>query len=363
MSQHRTFGVFLVLLAIVPSVLAQPSSAQPFDQHRLIGELIEKMGSNRFQERLSAQKELETIGPGALELLRKAISSGNAEVSKRAAQLVRKIEERQSDDRQRGALAAIRKLEAAIANAQWRISTETGTLGNPKDIKSMMKEPYGMKGTVIMDYQTGKYRLDLQIITQWKRDHNSDFQDYSMEERYMFDGNKVTMMRRGKLGLVPPDENDRPGSRSDYNSGDRDPLKLLGVYGGAAGYDFFPPCFCGMPLSKFLEDRKPFKITENNRVWQIELADPDKLNGWDRILRINYDLSRGGLVTKAAWFLPKEQLFSEITIQPQRLPNNIWVPATLTKLQPRLVPPRASRQAFTEVKVNQNLDDGTFRLK
>jgi RNA polymerase sigma factor (sigma-70 family) len=266
---------------------------------------------------------------------------------------------------QEGALAAIRKNEKAISNAQWRISLETGPLADPKDLSSMRKEPYGVKGSVLMDYRKKvRFRLQLDFITKWIR-NPGDIVDNAMQEHHAFDGSTSMMMRRGKIGLVLPDDKDPPG-RIEINKSGAVPAQFA-TFGGSAGYDFFPPYFGGVPLSRFLEERKPFSVTkENEHIWHIEMADPDEISNHfrDRMLRLDYDLSRGGLVTKAVWFLPKsKQTIKEMNMQPQKITDNVWVPETWTIHHPNWVPPEVARLTFSEVKINQKLEDEAFRLK
>jgi hypothetical protein len=80
-------GIGLVILA------GQPTPADDADAAR-IQKLIDQLGSGRFAERTRAAKELDTIGVPALEALRKAAESPDAELRRRAEDLVRKIESR-----------------------------------------------------------------------------------------------------------------------------------------------------------------------------------------------------------------------------------------------------------------------------
>jgi RNA polymerase sigma factor (sigma-70 family) len=73
----------------------EPSRADRSDIER-IDRLIEQLGSESFQERESAVKELDKIGAPALKALRDAAKSEDPEVKRRAASLVVKIERRQA---------------------------------------------------------------------------------------------------------------------------------------------------------------------------------------------------------------------------------------------------------------------------
>jgi hypothetical protein len=59
-----------------------------------IGRLIDQLGADSFQDREQARKELETIGLPALPALRQAIKQSDLETSRRAASLIRVIEEK-----------------------------------------------------------------------------------------------------------------------------------------------------------------------------------------------------------------------------------------------------------------------------
>jgi hypothetical protein len=96
MFQRSTFGALLLVLALGSLALTKPvapPSANTADSKR-ISELIEQLGSAKFQERNAAQKELEAIGVPALEQLKKVSKTGDLETSMRAAELVRKMEEK-----------------------------------------------------------------------------------------------------------------------------------------------------------------------------------------------------------------------------------------------------------------------------
>jgi hypothetical protein len=90
-------GLGLALPAAVPARDAADAAR--------IKKLVEQLGSAEFQERENAVKELGAIGEPALEALRKAAASDDAEVKTRASQLVTKIERRAESARE---LAATR---------------------------------------------------------------------------------------------------------------------------------------------------------------------------------------------------------------------------------------------------------------
>ncbi len=82
-----SLGVGLGLAAL------QVPGAEPPDNAK-IARLIQQLGSNNFDEREKASKELDAIGAPALEALRKAAKSDDAETKRRAEELAQKIEKR-----------------------------------------------------------------------------------------------------------------------------------------------------------------------------------------------------------------------------------------------------------------------------
>src|SRR5262249_24765253 len=91
----RSSSRILSLLAVLASLwlLAGPAAAEK-DAGKQIDKLIEQPGSSSFQERETGTKALDAIGTPALEKLRKAAQGDDAEVSRRAADFVKRIEKR-----------------------------------------------------------------------------------------------------------------------------------------------------------------------------------------------------------------------------------------------------------------------------
>jgi hypothetical protein len=81
-------GVGFGLLATLPTTAAEKADAEK------IAQLIEQLGSKSFTQREKAMQALDELGAPALEALRKAAKSSDAEISHRAADLVKRIEQR-----------------------------------------------------------------------------------------------------------------------------------------------------------------------------------------------------------------------------------------------------------------------------
>src|SRR5262245_63008818 len=82
------FGLGLGLVAGVPAADKADKKADP-DR---IAKLITQLGSTTFAEREQATKDLEAIGEPALDALRQATKSDDAETRRRAGDLVKKLE-------------------------------------------------------------------------------------------------------------------------------------------------------------------------------------------------------------------------------------------------------------------------------
>jgi hypothetical protein len=74
-----------------------------------IDRFVRQLGSDSFAKRQAASKGLEAIGESALEALRKAAKGGDAEVRRRATELVRTIEDRRTSEGRARALAIVRR--------------------------------------------------------------------------------------------------------------------------------------------------------------------------------------------------------------------------------------------------------------
>src|SRR5262245_58529663 len=90
-------GLCAGMLAITPAPADDKADAAKIQQ------LIDQLGSDKYEDREVAGKALDAIGEPALALLRKAIRDGEPEVRKRAEDLVRKIEKTTERSRVLGA--------------------------------------------------------------------------------------------------------------------------------------------------------------------------------------------------------------------------------------------------------------------
>jgi hypothetical protein len=88
MCRIRLVVLFAALFAMVPALPAPEDAPQ-------VSRLIKQLGSDDFEEREAASKQLDGMGESALDALRKAAESDtDAEVRRRAAELIAGIEQR-----------------------------------------------------------------------------------------------------------------------------------------------------------------------------------------------------------------------------------------------------------------------------
>jgi hypothetical protein len=81
---------FAILFCLAVASVAQ---AQPPANQERIDALVRNLGSASFVQREQAGKELESVGPAALESLRRAAKTSDAETARRVGELIRRFEE------------------------------------------------------------------------------------------------------------------------------------------------------------------------------------------------------------------------------------------------------------------------------
>jgi hypothetical protein len=111
-----------------PAKAEEPAAPKPTpEQQKRINQLIVQLAADGFDEREQAQKELEKIGPAALESLRKATKNPDAEIVRRAADLVARLEELLKSGQQLAPKKVHLKLDdAPVAEAVAALSKQSG---------------------------------------------------------------------------------------------------------------------------------------------------------------------------------------------------------------------------------------------
>ena len=90
---RTSYWLAALVLGLGALVVAPAAEAPKADAER-IAQLIKQLGSDEFEAREKATRELEAIGTPALDALRKALRDGEAEVKTRAEALIGKMEKK-----------------------------------------------------------------------------------------------------------------------------------------------------------------------------------------------------------------------------------------------------------------------------
>jgi hypothetical protein len=96
----------LLLATILLLIGAPPAPGGPPAE---VERLIQQLGSEQFADREAASRALDAIGEPALDALRKAGRSSDAEVRRRADELLRRIEDRAATQGRAGAMEIVRR--------------------------------------------------------------------------------------------------------------------------------------------------------------------------------------------------------------------------------------------------------------
>src|SRR5579871_706437 len=92
--EERPMLRILLSLAMVLLIALVSRSEPPQPTDADIDRLVKQLGSDKFSERQKAGEQLDAIGEPALESLRKASTSGDAEMRRLASGLVKRIQNR-----------------------------------------------------------------------------------------------------------------------------------------------------------------------------------------------------------------------------------------------------------------------------
>lgn len=123
----RTFLAPLALCLLVSSLLAVADPTPGPADEPAVTSLISQLGSANFTQREAAERRLDALGARALEPLRNACQSPNAEVARRARELVTRIERRVENERALAPTAVeLRAKDAPIGDVLADLSKQSG---------------------------------------------------------------------------------------------------------------------------------------------------------------------------------------------------------------------------------------------
>src|SRR5262249_1390069 len=129
---RRCGFLFAALLGLGVGLGSLPQGAAIADDADRTGKLVKQLGSKRFAERDAARRELEALGAAALDTLRQAAQSPDMETSRRAGELVRRLEEKAALD----ALLAPKRLrlnlkDTPVPDALAELARQSGSTPHP----------------------------------------------------------------------------------------------------------------------------------------------------------------------------------------------------------------------------------------
>jgi len=256
------------------------------------------------------------------------------------------------------ALTTIEALEMRVHAASWSVQAISGRVSNPYDPTSLVEvehRPYGRSKTVV-DLVTGRYRIEQEIVTNWA---GGPEKHAAMRRVAVFDGKSVKKGEWFKPGLTLPDAS-APAIRAEIDV--ERPAEFMKQYGPSSGLYYFPPNIFGERMSAFLKERqrqgRKVEIAElGSKTWIITTDDYIEVPGV--VLRITFDLSKGGIVTDVEWSNARSaEPWRKMHIQVEKKHNGFWVPKTVEDVH--LLDKTLTRVTFSDVEVNPNLTDKQF---
>ena len=139
-------GLGLGLVAAVPMPAAEEASAEQ------IKKLIDQLGSDNFGAREQASKQLDEIGVPALEALRQAAQSRDAETRRRAEELVQKIERA---SRFNQGFATVEYLASALVDLKLHLAGDQTI--DPRAFERDTLAALGMPREIVMRHRTPQF--------------------------------------------------------------------------------------------------------------------------------------------------------------------------------------------------------------
>jgi hypothetical protein len=256
-------------------------------------------------------------------------------------------------------------LEGRIRSASWNLETLQIPLQTATDAGLPDRSNVGTEGDVIFEPSTGRYRADMRAVLAW---HGGTDPFWAAWYTQSFDGEMEWEFTCGEPGLEPPPrERFSHYPRTGQIAKRIHELPLVESWGWSSGIGYFSPYFMGRRFSAYLKERlekaKFLSVTDTDAgVWRIHVIDEVGPGRHEFDLHIDYDLDKGGLVTRAVWGDEKtEKAWKQISVDLQDVQEQ-WVPrqAEWVFLLPE--PHGLSRLNYHNVRLNQPLDPSVFQL-
>ena len=140
------FGLVAMAAALLIGSAAGAEAAKDAPTEKVVAELIKQLGDGSFKVREAAQKKLIEIGPPALDQVATAVKSEDAEVSRRAEEILKVISKQ----------AASRNDEAIKKNLLWQLPLANLPTGHVRISKGVVCLQDGDGWIRAVDVKTGK---------------------------------------------------------------------------------------------------------------------------------------------------------------------------------------------------------------
>jgi hypothetical protein len=275
------------------------------------------------------------------------------------------------------ALGVVEALEEKIDVLSWKVKLQTGWLKDPTDLSSISEmKPSFTTSEVVFEPSGKRYHVSVQEVSRWI-DGAAPF--FSEVFERSFDNKEFREWLRYKHGKELPKAEDSltSGMLSDdvINTEIRQTF-YSSVQGRMAGIGYVAPFYwlkSDLPkkISEYLqewkkEDRLRSIEEQDDGSWIISV-DVDINPKIDFLLKVWYDPTKGGIVTKAIWYGvsgPNIGLLENwrLEIKHKKTPEGFWVPRSAYWVYPLEKRPDFTRLNFKDVKVNPPVDEETFRL-
>lgn len=257
-----------------------------------------------------------------------------------------------------------------VKNAQWSIKYIDGiipNLENPSEIIDKKRDPKLFHNNIAYFIpENDFYRVDSKFVTRWIKGAD-DYLAGTINLSY--DGKSERRFDRAQAGTQLPTPNSPVFGLGIIRHGNR--VRFLDKEGSASGISYFPPNHFNRRFSEFLEERlaekSPVNISSQaDGTWLISTAPfQPALRGNDDF-QIRYD-PRRGLVLGADWIGKTSlrtkwagKVWKKHFVDWRDLGQGIWVPASFT--QSNLIDAMGSRWEYTNLKINQPIDEAVFRI-
>jgi hypothetical protein len=263
------------------------------------------------------------------------------------------------------AIQTMQTLTGRIASARWGVRTEHGTLSLDNKFVST---PVATTGTVVFEPGSGRFRAHLNTVMPWSGGSQPFIARRSL---CAFDGARLRMLRREQAGKEMPPAQPVPGTRDGFPgeaSVHGDTAEFFRLWHWQSGVGYFPPYVAGVSLPEEIRRQRAVgravRITEDDRgMWHAELPNWESATDDGQTIVVDYDRNRG-VITRAVW-RPRTNptVWKQIDYEFQKVGADWWVPKTVQSVHLLSKPRGNDRLHYSEVKVNEPVDDRVYRLE